>query len=37
VIDSKLSKQLIGFFEKEREIKQFEKDFIKNLPKSERG
>ncbi|KLL04428.1 MAG: hypothetical protein MRERV_22c015 [Mycoplasmataceae bacterium RV_VA103A] len=37
VIDPQLSKQLIGFFEKEREIKQFEKKFIKNLPKSERG
>ena len=37
VIYLQLSRQLIGFFEKEREIKQFEKEFIRNLPKSERG
>lgn len=37
VIDERLHKKLVEFFQKEGEIKSFEEEFNKNLPKSERG
>jgi hypothetical protein len=37
VIDKILYKKLVQFFQKEGEIKAFEEEFNKNLPKSERG